>query len=115
MALDFAVRAVRRRWPLAVFVPDGASDFVPRYEHLEFRDRSEIVAYRDRAACEQWRQIGYDPSLKGTMLYLMSDPTELTLVVEDDPSEEISSLVSSILDGLAKTLHATNRTSTTLP
>jgi len=102
-ALDFAVRAIRIRWPGAVFAANG--DVSKRYDDLEFHDSSEIIAYKDRAACQKWRAIGYDESVKGTMIYLISDRSDLTIVVEDEPSAEIQSLVSAIEDGLVRTFH----------
>jgi len=102
-ALDFAVRAVRLCWPEAVFVADHASGVSQRYESLEFHDSSEIVIYQNQAACERWRTIGYDEALKGTMIYFISNPTNLTIVVEDDPPADLHSLVSAIREGLAST------------
>lgn len=95
-ALDLAVRAAWREWPQAVFVADGSAKVIERYDELQFRDSSEIIVYKDLEACRSWREIGYDPSLKGTMLYLISDAGCLTMVVEDNPSREIEKLTLEI-------------------
>lgn len=99
-ALDFAVRAVRIRWPKAVFAADRAAAIVERYDELQFHEKSEIIVYKDRQACQSWRALGFDESLKGTMIYLLSDSTDLTMVIEDDPPREIEMLVEAIRDGL---------------
>jgi hypothetical protein len=98
-ALGAATQVVSVRWPRAVFAIDGK--LVRRCADLDLHDSSEVVIYRDMAACEAWRETGYDDSLKGTMIYLICDPTNLTLVVEDDPSPETRVLVKAIQDGLA--------------
>jgi len=103
VALDLAVRVIKRHWPQAVFVADESPRIVTRYDHLEFHDNSEIVAYKDLAACMAWRQLGYDESLRGTMIYLLSDPADLTLVVEQVPSRAIQILLAAIQDGLRST------------
>jgi hypothetical protein len=47
-----------------------------------------------------WDDLGYDDSLKGTMVYLISDPDRLTLVTEHDPCPEIVALTAAIARGL---------------
>jgi hypothetical protein len=102
-ALDFAVRVVLRRWKQAVIVANRDPKLLG-YDELEFHgDHLEMIVYRDKDACAAWRDLGYDESLKGTMVYLISDPTDLTLVVEDNPLPEIRLIVAAIREGIAAT------------
>ena len=108
-AIDAAVRAVAGRWPSAVFVVDNEQEVVPRPEQLDLDDGSEVVIYKDRAACEKWRAGGYDPSLKGTMIYLIAQRDGLTVVLEEEPSTEMASVLSSIRDEVSRTFHPVRR------
>jgi len=99
VALDFAVRLVRLRWPKAVFVANDDPRLVG-YQDLEFHERSEVIIYKDRESAEAWDTLGYHDSLKGTMIYLISDPSDLTLVVENDRSAEIQLIVDAVVSGL---------------
>ena len=99
-ALDFCVRLVSQWWPDCVFVIDHDPTGYTRYGQLTFHDTTEVLAYRDRAACDAWEELGYDDSLRGTMVYLISDPKRLTLVTEHDPCPEIVSLTNAIGAGL---------------
>jgi len=102
-ALDFAVRAILRRWKHAVFVANRRPEMLT-YDRLEFHDEHlEVIVYRDHGACDLWREKGYDESLRGTMVYLISDPEDLTIVVEDEPSAEIKLLLQTIRNGIAVT------------
>ena len=99
-ALDYAVRLVASFWADCVFVADDDPTVVTRLDRLAFHGRSEVIVYRDVAACAAWRTIGYDDSLRGTMLYLISDPTELTIVIDDEPPAEITEMLAMIRQGL---------------
>ena len=99
-ALDFTVRLVARWWPDCVFVADDDATVTTDFERLPFRDRSEVIIYRDAAAADAWDALGYDDSLKGTMVYLLSDEASLTLVTEHDPCPDIIALTAAIRRGL---------------
>ncbi len=100
-ALDYAVRLVALWWPQCVFAVDDDIATVGRYADLTaFHDRSEVIVYRDAVARDAWDEMGYDDTLKGTMVYLISDPDRLTLVTEHDPCPEIVALTAAIGRGL---------------
>ena len=101
-ALDFAVRLVSLWWPDCVFAIDDQQGTVDRYSRITvFHARSEVIVYRNAAASDLWDELGYDDSLKGTMVYLISDVDRLTLVTEHDPCPEIIRLTTAIARGLA--------------
>ena len=108
-AIGSAVRTIANHWPNAVFVLDNGPNIVDRSGDLDLIDNSEVVIYKDRSSCEKWRALGYDPSLKGTMVYLIADREDLTIVVEDEPPADISSLLSAVRNGLAEILRPVKR------
>jgi hypothetical protein len=116
-ALDFVVKAVFRRWKDAVVVMNRDPK-LRGFHELEFHgDRLEMIVYED-AACACWRDLGYDESLKGTMMYFISDPDHLTLVTEEDASPEIQLILDAIRAGdrgnqLSDKYHASVTTSFT--
>jgi hypothetical protein len=71
-----------------------------RHGQLAFRATSEVLIYRDQAACDAWDEVGCDDSLRGTMIYLISETKRLTVITEHDPSPEIIALVEAIKKGL---------------
>jgi hypothetical protein len=99
-ALDFSIRVVSQSWPDCVFVLDDDPTIYTRYGQLKLRDTSEVIVYRNRAACDAWDQLGYDDSLRGTMVYFISNAKRLTLITEHDPSPQIIALTEAIADGL---------------
>jgi hypothetical protein len=101
IALDFAVRLVAQWWPEAVFALDDDPETVTHFSQLSFHDRSEVIIYRDAASSDAWDELGYDDSLRGTMVYLISDPKHLTLVTEHEPCDEIVAMIAAIKGGLS--------------
>ena len=108
-AMRSAIRTVAMHWQTAVFVLDNGVDVVGPPDNLDLTSNSEVVIYKDRSSCEKWRALGYDPSLKGTMVYLIADREDLTIVVEDEPPAEINSLVSAVRNDIAKILRPVGR------
>jgi hypothetical protein len=96
-AIDFACRLISFVWPDAVFVLDNDPTI---HDRLPIKSATEVIAYRDRAACDAWDKIGFDDSLRGTMVYLIAAPKQLTVTTETDPSEPIAAIVESIRYGL---------------
>ncbi len=99
-ALDFCLRLVSLSWPDCVFVVDDDPTVYASYGQLALRDTSEVIVYRDRSACDEWDRLGYDQSLRGTMVYFIGSSKQLTLVTEHDPSPLIVSLTEAIANGL---------------
>jgi hypothetical protein len=99
-ALDFCLRLISQWWPACVFVVDDDPTIYISYCQLAFRENSEVIVYRDRAACDAWDEMGYDDSLRGTMVFLISEAKRLTLVTEHNPSPLIVSLTEAISNGL---------------
>jgi hypothetical protein len=91
IALDFAVRLVAQWWPEAVFALDDDPETVTHFSQLSFH----------AASSDAWDELGYDDSLRGTMVYLISDPKHLTLVTEHEPCDEIVAMIAAIKGGLS--------------
>lgn len=98
-AIDFSARLVSHVWPGCVFVLDNDPTI---HERLPVKAASEMLIYRDRAACDAWDKFGYDDSLRGTMVYLISEPRRLTVTTECDPSSPIATIVAGIAFGLSR-------------
>ena len=98
-ALDYVLRLLRIAWPACVFVPDDEPNPKP-YAELAFHDRSEVLVYRDIAACTAWDLLGYDESLKGTMFYLLCGPSSLTIVTETEPTAGVVHILDQITSDL---------------
>jgi hypothetical protein len=99
-ALDLAVRAISRRWPSAVFEDAETGEVFATYRSLGLGPVREILAYRDNEAAAQWRELGADETLTGTMIHLLVSQDSLTLVVDVNPPAELQSLVTAIQEGL---------------
>ena len=100
-ALDIAVRLAMRLWPKAVFENAETGRVFERYDLIEFTGCEELLIYENAEKAVLWHELGADTSLRGTMIYLLISPQELTVVVDDDPPAHIKSLVSSIRDAIA--------------
>ncbi len=83
-----------------MFVCDNEETPVTRYSDLALKDTTEIIIYKDEITCQNWRKLGYDPSLRGTMFYLISDSGELTFVVEDELASDAQLVLNAILERL---------------
>lgn len=99
-ALDFAARAVRERWPDAVFEDAQTGELFADYSDLQLVRTTEIFAYKDKLAKSKWDELGADESLVGTMIHILQSGSRITLVVDSEPSGEVLSLVNAIQDGL---------------
>jgi hypothetical protein len=101
-SLDFAVRAIRLRWPRAIFENAETARVYSRYNQLDFEGLREVLVYRNMDAFKSWREIGADDPNTGTLIHLLASPAELTIVIDEDPTSEITSLVTAIRDGLGR-------------
>lgn len=103
MAIDFCARLISHLWPSCVLVVDDDPTTHTGYGQLAFRAPSEILIYRDQAACDAWEELGYDDSLRGTMVYLISEMKRLTVTTEHNPSQQIVEIIEAIAYGLRTT------------
>lgn len=83
IALDSAVRVVRRLWKDAVF-QDAFSDQITADPFTFALARvSEVFAFRSRRDAEYWNEHGYDKSVRNTMIHIVSSLHSATLVIDD--------------------------------
>jgi hypothetical protein len=105
-ALDFAVRAISRRWTSAVFEDAETGCMFDTYASVPFGTVREILVYKDKSAADRWHDLGADDALNGTMIHVLRGPAGLTLVVDSEPPAEVNSLVTAIQGGLGRGVFA---------
>jgi hypothetical protein len=96
---EAAVRAIRQRWPRAVFENGLTGERYPQFGLIPFNDIEEIFVYRDRESADAWDAEGAVPALYNTMIHLVPDDDQLTLVIDerDTAMEELIAAVESAL------------------
>lgn len=95
-AMDVALRVTSLRWPFAVFEDARTGEELVDYKNLDLKDRTEILAYRDKKSAQRWREKGAVDGLAGTMIHFLTSRSELTIVADAEPSAEIVLLVKII-------------------
>jgi hypothetical protein len=106
VALDLATRAVMRRWRRC-FIEDGdTGQELQRYSQMEFGELSEILISKTAEASELWDRVGACQATRGTLIHLLAGRTTLTVVVDDEPTDEIKSVVREIRRALIQDLFA---------
>ncbi len=103
-AMEFAIRTIRRQWPSAIFEDAQTGESLQEVRLAGLSNRCEVLAYKDRAWADQWRDQGADESLTGTMIHLLISEDGLTAVVDADPPAEVRSVIDSIRRGLRQDL-----------
>ena len=99
-ALELALRAAVRLWPRAVFEDVQSADVFERYTMLDLRARNEIFVYKNRKYADKWRREGAVEELTNTMIHLILDDSQLTIVVDSEPSSEMRMYVEGVTQGL---------------
>ena len=95
-ALATATRQVIREWPTAVLQDGGTSRRFAQFREVPFNRIRELMLYRDEAAFRSWRDEGAVPANAHSMVHLIADPGELTLVVDDHTEPFTARLIASI-------------------
>lgn len=92
--LDLVVRSVRERWAEAV-VQDGESGQVFEcFAAIPFGHVRELFVYRDLVACRSWGSRGAVPDNANSMVHMIMDEGELTLVVDDPAEPTMASIIA---------------------
>ena len=106
VALDLATRAVMRRWRRC-FIEDGdTGQALQNYAEMEFGGLREILISKTAEASDLWDQIGACPATKGTLVHLLAGRGTLTVVVDDEPTDEMKRIVREIRQALIQDLFA---------
>jgi hypothetical protein len=112
VAMELALRAVRRLWPSAYIEDAVTGEPLDFHGYVSLFGRHEVLAFRDKAAADLWSKVGAGDATNGTLIHLLTTtPNELTIVVDDEPTEEMQRYVRVLARQLAQELFVsrTNR------
>lgn len=97
---EVAVRAIRQRWPKAVFENGLTGDHYDVFWKIPFGEIEELFVYKDSDAAALWDAEGAVAEASNSMIHMISDPDLLTVVV-DEKDAEMELILSSIRSGLS--------------
>ncbi|MCX7044190.1 MAG: hypothetical protein NTX50_01720 [Candidatus Sumerlaeota bacterium] len=101
-AIDVALRAIRVKWRTAVYEnPDHEGEYFSIWK-LDIPYSDEIFVYKSQEYAQRWGTMGYDDSLKNTMIHVIEEEKTLTMVVDNAEEQEISSILKCIRMGLTR-------------
>ena len=103
-SVEVAVRAIRQRWPRAVFENGLTGDHYEHFRQIPFGEITEIFVYRDRASADVWDAEGAIPSVHNTMIHVIADDDRITVVV-DERDAAMEEIVAAISSGLRDGIH----------
>jgi hypothetical protein len=106
VALDLATRAVMRRWRDCLIEDGDTGEELQQYSQMEFAELSEILISKTAEASKMWDQIGACDATNGTLIQLLAGRTTLTVVIDDEPTDEMRSIVREIRQALIQDLFA---------
>jgi hypothetical protein len=98
-SLEVATRAIRQRWPVAVFEDGITGDRYNQFWQIPFGNIEEIFVYRDSTSADAWDDLGAVPELENTMIHILSDADQVTVVV-DTRDSAMNEIISAIESGL---------------
>ena len=110
VALDLATRAVMQHWRDCLMEDGDSGDVLPPYDQIEFAGLTEILISRTAEDSRRWDEIGACDATRGTLVHLPSGRTTLTVVIDDEPTEEMSRIVHEIRRALLQDLFASGST-----
>ncbi len=98
-SIEVASRAIRQRWPLAVFENGITGERYDQFWEIPFGEVEELFVYRDIASADKWDAEGAIPEVYNTMIHLIPDDDLLTVVV-DEKDAAMMELLAAIESGL---------------
>ena len=98
-AIEVAVRAIRQFWRNATFENALTGKRYDFFLQIPFGNIEELFVYRDSAAADLWDEQGAVSCTRNSMIHLLYDEEEITLVV-DEQDASINRLVTAIASGL---------------
>lgn len=99
-SIEVAVRALRQRWPHAVFENSDTGERYDRFWQVPFGQIDELFVYRNEEQANQWDEHGAIPELKNTMIHLMADNGLITVVI-DERDANTERIIDAIESGLS--------------
>lgn len=106
VAMDLATRAVMRRWRDCLIEDGDTGEQLPNYGQMEFAGLNEILISKTAEASKLWDQLGACITTNGTLIHLLVGRATLTVVIDDEPTKEMKSIVSEIRSALIQDLFA---------
>lgn len=101
-AMSNAARVVLNHWRAGIAQSGTTGAVLGRYADISFASVNELLIYRDADALRRWDEVGADPSTDDTLIHLLAyNRGQLTVVVDDRPSPEVTGLVQGIAELLA--------------
>lgn len=97
---EIAVRAIRQKWPGAVFENGLTGDSYDSFQQIPFGEVEELFVYRDSDAARLWDAEGAVPDSCNSIIHVIADPDMLTAVI-DERDAEMESILAAIRSGLA--------------
>src|SRR3972149_1489655 len=82
-AMDTVVRCARGRWAGAILQDSGGRRF-RSYREGPFGRVRELFVYKDEQAFLSWERVGAKPENANSMIHLIADDYQLTVVVDDE-------------------------------
>ncbi len=98
-SVEVAVRAIRQKWPAAVFENGNTAERYDYFWQIPFGDVEELFVYRDANSAELWDKHGAIPAAMNSMIHVLYDDGLITAVI-DDRTEEMEAIVQSIRSAL---------------
>lgn len=81
--LDVTLRIIRRYWPDFIAQDVETGVIYGKYLDIPFGQTGELFVYKDRNAFVSWEN-GVTPENKGSMIHLIADEDETTIVTDGD-------------------------------
>lgn len=100
VSIEAAVRAIRHCWPSATYENAVTADRYSRFSEIPFGRMDELFVYRDSRAAELWDAEGATPATTNTMVHLLVDDSQLTVVI-DERNTETDRLIAAIESALS--------------
>jgi hypothetical protein len=97
---EVAVRAIRQRWPRAVFENGITGERYDHFWQIPFGEIEELFVYRDSASADTWDDKGAIPAVYNMMIHLIPDDDLLTVVM-DEKDSAMEELLAAIKSGLS--------------
>jgi hypothetical protein len=94
--LVFATRRLQQRWGQAVIQDAETGELFLGSWDIPFSKIKELMIYRDRAAFHRWAEEGAVEATANSMIHLIAEPSEVTIVVDDKEENVARDLIASL-------------------
>ena len=99
-SLELAANAVRQEWPDAIFADAESGEPCADACEISVHEVRELFVYQNAAAELLWREKGAVPEARNTMIHLLYDPGQVTVVI-DDEDDQMHAALQAIQSALA--------------